>query len=76
MKKIIAALCAAVFLISSGASAEGIYSYTTETKMPGGAKLRNIRRFYGDYALNINCVEADLKNESLSLSLLKKSLGL
>lgn len=75
MKKIIAALCAAVFLISSGASAEGIYSYTTETKMPGGAKLRNIRRFYGDYALNINCVEADLKNESLSLSLLKNPSG-
>ena len=75
MKKIIAALCAAVFLISSGASAEGIYSYATETKMPGGAKLRNIRRFYGDYALNINCVEADLKNESLSLSLLKNPSG-
>lgn len=75
MKKIIAALCAAVFLISSGASAEGIYSYTTETKMPGGAKLRNIRRFYGDYALNINCVEADLKNEGLSLSLLKNPSG-
>lgn len=75
MKKIIAALCAAVFLISSGASAEGIYSYATETKMPGGAKLRNIRRFYGDYALNINCVEADLKNEGLSLSLLKNPSG-
>lgn len=75
MKKIIAALCAAVFLISSGAAAEGIYSYATETKMPGGAKLRNIRRFYGDYALNINCVEADLKNESLSLSLLKNPSG-
>ena len=75
MKKIIAALCAAVFLISSGASAEGIYSYATETKMPGGAKLRNIKRFYGDYALNINCVEADLKNESLSLSLLKNPSG-
>ena len=75
MKKIIAALCAAVFLISSGADAEGIYSYATETKMPGGAKLRNIRRFYGDYALNINCVEADLKNESLSLSLLKNPSG-
>lgn len=75
MKKIIAALCAAVFLISSGAYAEGIYSYATETKMPGGAKLRNIRRFYGDYALNINCVEADLKNESLSLSLLKNPSG-
>lgn len=75
MKKIIAALCAAVFLISSGAAAEGIYSYATETKMPGGAKLRNIRRFYGDYALNINCVEADLKNEGLSLSLLKNPSG-
>lgn len=75
MKKIIAALCAAVFLISSVASAEGIYSYATETKMPGGAKLRNIRRFYGDYALNINCVEADLKNEGLSLSLLKNPSG-
>lgn len=75
MKKIVAALCAAVFLISSGADAEGIYSYATETKMPGGAKLRNIRRFYGDYALNINCVEADLKNESLSLSLLKNPSG-
>ncbi len=75
MKKIIAALCAAVFLISSGAAAEGIYSYATETKMPGSAKLRNIRRFYGDYALNINCVEADLKNESLSLSLLKNPSG-
>lgn len=75
MKKIIAALCAAVLMIQMNVFADGIYSYVTETKMPGGAVLKNIRRFYGDYSLNINCVKADLKNESLSLSLLKNPSG-
>ena len=74
MKKFISALLIFV-LLSFSASAAEIYSYTNETTLVGGVSLKNIKRFYSDYSLNINCITADLKNKHLSLELLKSDYG-
>lgn len=77
MKKTAAAIALSLFLniFRFGAYAEGIYSYTTQTQMTKGVVLKNIQRFYGDYSLNINLVTADLKEEHISLELLKNKNG-
>ena len=77
MKKTAAAIALSLFLniFCFGAYAEGIYSYTTQTQMTKGVVLKNIQRFYGDYSLNINLVTADLKEEHISLELLKNKNG-
>ena len=44
---------------------EEIYTYQTQDYAPGGVVIKNIKRFYNDYSLDINCITADLKNENL-----------
>ena len=74
MKKIISFFL--IFLMGAVcAKAQPLYSNETEEIVTGGVSLKNIQRFYGDYALNINYITADLKNENLSLELLKHSGG-
>ncbi len=75
MKKAVAVLLLLIFIFPTVISAEEIYSYTTEKVMTDGVSLKTIQRFYADYSLNINCVTADLKNEYLSLELLKNAKG-
>ena len=74
MKKILS-LTALIVSISIGANAQPLYTSTHEEIVTGGVTLRSEQRFYGGYALNINCITADLKNENLSLELLKHSGG-
>jgi len=74
MKKLFSVLLL-IALITCTASAAEIYSYTNETQLTGGAVLKNIKRFYADYSLNISCISADLKKENLSLQLLKSDKG-
>lgn len=74
MKKILA-LTALIVSISIGANAQPLYISTHEEIMTGGVTLRSEQRFYGGYALNINCITADLKNENLGFELLKHSGG-
>ncbi len=75
MKKTVAIITALMLLLPIAASANEIYSYTTQKTMTNGVTIKNIQRFYSDYSLNINLVEADLKNEFLSLELLKDPKG-
>lgn len=74
MKKLLS-LTALIVSISIGANAQPLYTSTHEEVVTGGVTLKSEQRFYGDYALNINCVTADLKNENLSFELLKHSGG-
>ena len=74
MKKIFCTLIL-VFALYISSDAACIYSYKTQTPMTGGVTLYNVKKFYSDYNLNINCVEADLTNEHLSLKLLKNAGG-
>ena len=74
MKKLISAILVFV-LLSFTANAAEIYSYTNEKTLVGGVTLKNIKRFYSDYSLNISCITADLKNPHLSLELLKGDNG-
>ncbi len=75
MKKCIAFLVLIMVFFSLSASANEIYSYTTQKIMTDGVTVKNIQRFYSDYSLNINLVTADLKNKFLSLELLKSGKG-
>ena len=74
MKKIliIMALCLS---ISLGAQAKPLYTSVEEEVVTGGITLKNEKRFYGSYALDINLITADLKNENLGFELLKHSGG-
>ena len=74
MKKLIL-LAIVIISIAVSVSAEPLYTSTTEEIMTGGVTLKNEKRFYGDYALNINLVTADLKNKNLGFELLKHSGG-
>lgn len=74
MKKTISLLLA-FLMLAVNATAAPLYTKESEEIVTGGAVLKNIQRFYGDYALNINCVTADLKNENLTLELLKHKDG-
>lgn len=76
MKKKISIILAFIMMIACvGANAQLLYEKETQEIVTGGVVRKNIVRFYGDYALNINCITADLKNENLSLELLKDSKG-
>ncbi|MBQ2889490.1 MAG: hypothetical protein IJE41_03455, partial [Clostridia bacterium] len=75
MKKKVSLLLAFIMTMAIGANAQMLYEKETQEIVTGGVTHKNIVRFYGDYALNINCITADLKNENLSLELLKDSKG-
>lgn len=75
MKKIISLLTAFVMLSSFHAAAAPLYTAASEELITDGVMLKNVQRFYGDYALNISLVTADLKNENLGFELLKSSGG-
>lgn len=75
MKKIISLLAALTIFSSFHAAAAPLYSSTSEEIITDGVMLKNVQRFYGDYALNINLVTADLKNGDLGFELLKSSGG-
>ena len=66
MKKKISIILAFIMMIACvGANAQLLYEKETQEIVTGGVVRKNIVRFYGDYALNINCITADLKNENL-----------
>lgn len=75
MKRIIALILAFSIYACASASATPLYSSTEEEVVTGGVTLTRKQQFFGSYALNINCVTADLKNENLSFELLKHSGG-
>ena len=74
MKKILFVLILSL-VTAFTASAAPLYEETEERILTDGVNLKTIRRFYGDYALNINCVTADLKNKYLGFELLKHDGG-
>ena len=74
MKKILI-LTALLLSVSLCAFAQPLYTSVNEQVVSGGITLKNEKRFFGDYALEINLITADLKNENLSLELLKHSGG-
>ncbi len=74
MKKII--VFVALFLsVALGVQAELLYTSTQEELVTGGVTLKTETRFYGDYALGINLITADLKDKNLGFELLKASGG-
>lgn len=75
MKKIIALAAVLIMYGSVSEAAAPIYTSVREEIVTGGVTLKNEQRFFGDYALNINCVTADLKNDNLKLDLLKSRYG-
>ncbi len=75
MRKIISLLTAFIIFSSFQAAAAPLYTNTSEEIVTDGVMLKNVQRFYGDYALNISCVTADLKNKNLGFKLLKNSGG-
>lgn len=75
MKKIFAAVTAFCLLLPWTAFAQPVYEDTTEETVIGGVTHKNVRKFYGDYALDIDIVTADLKNENITLELLKSTKG-
>ena len=68
-------LTALLLSVSLCAFAQPLYTSVNEEIVTGGITLKNEKRFFGDYALDINLITADLKNENLSLELLKHSGG-
>ena len=74
MKKIAMAFVICL-MITRVAFAEPLYTKTLKETVTGGVTRTNIQKFYGDYALNINVITADLKNDYLSLELLKNPRG-
>ncbi len=75
MKRITAFFMAFIIYVCASASGAPLYSSTEEEVVTGGVTLTRKQQFFGSYALNINCVTADLKNENLSFELLKHSGG-
>lgn len=74
MKKILV-LIALLLSFSLGAQADPLYTQVREEIVTGGITLKNEKRFYGSYSLEINLIEADLKNENLGFELLKADGG-
>ncbi len=74
MKKLIAVF-SALMLLCTSAYAKPLYTKTVKATVTGGVSRKRIQEFYGDYALNINLITADLTNEHLSFDLLKNSGG-
>lgn len=75
MKKILSAILALTLICTSAFAAEPLYTKTSKSTVTGNVSRRQIQKFYGDYALNINLITADLSDENLSLELLKNSGG-
>ncbi len=75
MKKILSLLIAFMLFSSLSAMAAPLYTTSSEEIITDGVTLKNEQRFYGDYALNISLVTADLKNKNLGFELLKHSGG-
>ena len=74
MKKLLS-IIAAVSVLAVSANAQPLYTESKEEIVTGGVTLKNEKRFYGDYALNISCVSADLNNDNIGFELLKHSGG-
>ena len=75
MKKFIS-LFLVLMIFSTGAfAAEPIYTKTSKSTVTGNVSRKTVQKFYGDYALNINLITADLSDENLSFELLKNSGG-
>ena len=75
MKKTVLIFMVLVFLFSVPTMAAPIYTGVSEELVTEGVTLKKEERFFGDSSLSITLVTADLKNEDLSLELLKKSGG-
>lgn len=74
MKKVLI-LTALILSISLGAYAAPLYTATDESVVTGGVTLKNEKRFYGSYSLEINLITADLSDENLGFELLKADSG-
>ena len=75
MKKILSLFLIIFIFTGICAYAAPLYSSEREQIVTGGVMHKQVQRFYGDYALNINCITADLKNENIGFELLKHSGG-
>lgn len=75
MKKFICVFCALMLICTGVFAAEPIYTKTSKSTVTGSVSRKSIQKFYGDYALNINLVTADLTDKNLSFELLKASGG-
>lgn len=75
MKKIIFLLTVFVTLLTVCVQAATLYTERTEEIVTDGVTLIKEQRFFGDSAMNITLIKADLKNKNLSFDLLKNSGG-
>ncbi len=75
MKKIIFLLTVFVTLLTISVQAATLYTDRTEEIVTDGVTLIKEQRFFGDSAMNITLIKADLKNKNLSFDLLKNSGG-
>ena len=75
MKKIIFLLTVIATLMTVSAQAATLYTNRTEEIVTDGVTLIKEQRFFGDSAMNITLIKADLKNKNLSFDLLKNSGG-
>ena len=75
MKKIIFLLTVFVPLLTVSVQAATLYTNKTEEIVTDGVTLIKEQRFFGDSAMNITLIKADLKNKNLSFDLLKNSGG-
>ena len=74
MKRIICIILALLF-VSTSVLANPLYTKTFKETVTGGVTRTNIQKFYGSYALNIDIITADLKDEHISIDLLKNTGG-
>ncbi len=75
MKKTALLLAVFILLLSFPVSAAQIYTDYSEEIVTDGVILIKEQRFFGDSALNITLIKADLKNKNLGFELLKNSEG-
>ena len=75
MKKIIFLLTVIATLLTVSVQAATLYTNKTEEIVTDGVTLIKEQRFFGDSAMNITLIKADLKNKNLSFDLLKNSGG-
>ena len=75
MKKIIFLLTVFATLLTVSVQAATLYTNRTEEIVTDGVTLIKEQRFFGDSAMNITLIKADLKNKNLSFDLLKNSGG-
>lgn len=75
MKKIIFLVTVFVTLLSYSVCAAPLYTGRTEEIVTDGVTLIKEQRFFGDSAINITLIKADLKNRYLGFDLLKNSGG-